>query len=303
MSIGPHYRCFIAAATAIACWSGAAPASENASPYQPGVTTGSPTGALPPAGFYMTEDFYIARGGTLVDGAGNGAPLRVQNTATSPALLWVPGWKLFGAQFGMGFVQVYAEHDVDTRALGGKSTKTSGFFNTILTPAILSWDLGHGFFTSAAMSVYLPNGHHQYVNGVPAQTSYANDYWTAEPSFAVTYLAHGWNFTINNVFDFNRTNATTDYHSGSAYYVDLTAAKTIGRWTLGVIGNYSRQFTDDRQYGRIVGNGNRFEHVLLGPMLGYNFGRAQVTLRYLQNIKTRNDIDVSFFHASVSFKF
>lgn len=63
------------------------------------------------------------------------------------------------------------------------------------------------------------------------------------------------------------------------------------------------QFTDDYPYGQIVGNGNRFEHVLIGPILSYNFGPAQVTLRYLQNPKTRNDVDVSFFHASVSFKF
>ncbi|MFK4441304.1 hypothetical protein ABH944_001244 [Caballeronia udeis] len=303
MSIRLNLKVVAAAAAATGCWSVQVQASENASPYQPGVTTGAPSGALPPAGFYVTEDFYIARGNTLVDGSGNGAPLRVQNVATSPALLWVPGWQLFGAQYAMGLVQVYAEHDVDTTALGGKSTKTAGFFNTVLTPAILSWNLGHGFFTSAAMTVYLPNGHHQYANGAPEQTSYANDYWTAEPSFAITYLANGWNFTVNNVFDFNRTNSTTDYHSGSAYYMDVTAAKTIGRWTIGVIGNYSRQFTDDYQYGQIVGNGNRFEHVLAGPILSYNFGPAQVTLRYLQNVKTRNDVDVSFFHASVSFKF
>ncbi|MGB8416434.1 SphA family protein [Paraburkholderia sp.] len=303
MYIRSNRKTLIAAVLVVSCWSVQVPAAENLSPYEPGATTGAPMGALPPAGFYLTDDFYVARANKLVDGSGKGAPLRVQNVAMSPALLWVPGWQLFGAEYGMGILQTYAEHDVDTTDLGGKSTKTAGLFNTILTPVILSWNLGHGLFTSAAISVYLPDGHHEYVGGAPAQTSYANDYWTVEPSFAISYLANGWNFTVNNVVDFNRTNPTTDYHSGSAYYLDVTATKTIGRWTVGLVGNYSRQFTDDRQYGEVVGNGNRFEHVLLGPMLAYNFGPAEVTLRYLKNIRTRNDVDVSFFHASVSFRF
>jgi hypothetical protein len=303
MSIRLNVRTVIAVAAAVACWSAHVSASENASAYLPGATTGIPMGALPPSGLYFTNDVYMARGGTLVDGSGKGKPLRVENVATAPSLLWVPGWQFLGAQYGMGIIQLYAEHDVDTSALGGKSTKTAGFFNTIITPVVLSWSLGHGLFASAAMSVYLPNGHHQYVNGAAAQTSYANDYWTAEPSIAISYLSNGWDFTVNNVVDFNRTNSTTDYHSGSAYYMDLTATKTMGRWTLGAIGNYSRQFTDDYQYGAVVGNGNRFEHVMVGPLLSYDFGPAKLTLRYLQNVRTRNDINVSFFHASVAFKF
>ena len=289
----------VASAAVVAC-SRPALAAENMSAYLPGATTGVPVGALPPPGFYASDDVYYAWGNSLRNGSGGGVPLKVQNFVNAPMLLWVSDWHLLGAQYGMNVMQLYAEHDVDKTAIGGKSTHSAGIFNTIVSPVILSWNLGHGLFTSAGLAAYMPDGHHEYTDGAAAQTSYANDYWTAEPNFAISYLKNGWDFTLNNVFDFNRTDPTTDYHSGTAYYLDATAAKTIGRWTVGLIGNYSRQFTDDYQYGEVVGDGNRFEHVLLGPLLSYDFGRAKVSLRYLQNIKTRNDVDVSFVHVSVS---
>ncbi len=214
--------------TAVACClSCSVGAVEKFSAYEPGATTRSPTGSLPPPGMYITDDFYVARGTSFVDSSGKGIPITVQNIVNVPTLLWVPGWSLLGAQYGAIVLQPYAEHDLDTSAIGGKTSKSAGFFNTVVTPAILSWNLGHGLFTSAGVTVYLPDGQHRYENGRPAPTSYANDYWTVEPNFAISYLVGGWNFTINNVLDFNRTNPTTNYHSGAAYYMDATATRRL----------------------------------------------------------------------------
>ncbi|HEX7816435.1 SphA family protein [Dyella sp.] len=283
-------------------WAAASHASENLSPFLPGATTGVPAGALPPPGLYYDDTFYLTHGDQLKDGAGHGIPLKLRNYTNTSLFLWVPGWKLLGADYAANAIFFYDQHNVDTRAIGGYRSRSTGFFNPIITPAILSWNLGHGFFTSAGMSFYLPTGNYRYRDGKTLQTSYANDYWTVEPSWAVTWLHDGWNLTLNNVVDINKRNSRTDYLSGNAYYLDLTASRTIGHWTVGVIGNYSRQFSDDRQYGSVVGNGNRFEHMLVGPLLAYDFGRAKVSLRYLQDIRTRNDVAVSFAFASVSFR-
>lgn len=302
MKTGSSFKPLIVIATVIFLFSKAAIGAENGSPYLPGATTGTPIGALPPPGVYVTDDVYVAKGKTLRGADGSGTPLTVQNIANAPIFLWVPGVRVLGAQYAANFVQLYAEHDVDTTALGGKSTKTAGIFNTIVAPMILSWDLGDGLFTSLGVELYIPNGHYRYENGKVAQTSYANNFWTVEPNFAVTYLKNNWNFTLNNIFDISRTNPSTNYRSGNAYYLDATAAKTIGPWTTGLIANYSRQIADDYQNGSVVGNGNRFEHILLGPLLSYDFGSAKLSLRYLRNVRTRNDVDVSFLHVSVSFK-
>ncbi|ELY3880516.1 SphA family protein [Pseudomonas aeruginosa] len=270
--------------------------------FSSGITTGFPVGALPPPGMHMTVDTYVARASEHVDGQGNKTSIKVENHVIAPYLLWSTDWTVLGARYGAGILQPFAQHKLDTSRVGGTSTSTRGLFNTILMPVILSWDLGGGLFTSGGLAVYVPNGHKHYQDDKPTQENYANDYWTLEPNVAISYLKDGWNFTVNNVFDFNRTNRSTDYQSGTAYYMDVTAAKTLDRWTVGLIGNYSRQIADDRQYGQVVGNGNRFEHVLLGPMIGYDLGDANLKLRYLHDVRTRNDLAVSMLHVSISFK-
>jgi hypothetical protein len=293
---------FTIALVAVSMWSRSIAASENLSPFLPSATTGVPMGALPPPGFYYVDTFYTTHADSLKNGSGQGVPLKVRNYTNTSIVMWVPGWHLLGAAYAANVIFFYDQHNVDTTALGGYRSRSTGFFNPILTPLVLSWNLGNGFFTSTSMSVYLPNGNSHYENGKTLQTSYANDYWTFEPSWAVSYLHNGWDFTANNIVDINKRNPSTDYLSGNAYYLDLTAAKTIGNWTFGAVGNYSRQFTDDRQYGNVVGDDNRFEHVLAGPLIAYNFGRVKLTLRYLQDVRTRNDINVSFAFASISFR-
>jgi hypothetical protein len=290
------------ALAAVSMWSRSASASENLSPYLPGATTGVPMGALPPPGLYYSDTFYTTNGNSLKDGEGKGVPLKLRNYTNTSLFVWVPGWHLLGAEYAANVIFFYDQHNVDTTSIGGYRSKSTGFFNPIITPMILSWNLGNGFFTSTSMSVYLPDGNYHYDGGKTLQTSYANDYWTFEPSWAISYLHNGWDFTLNNLVDINKRNPATDYLSGNAYYMDLTATKTIGAWTFGAIGNYSRQFTDDRQFGEVVGDGNRFEHVMVGPLIAYDFGRAKVTLRYLQNVRTRNDVNVSMGFASVSFR-
>jgi len=141
-------------------------------------------------------------------------------------------------------------------------------------------------------------------NDARAQTSYANNFYTYEPSLAFTYLKNGWNLTAANLFDLNTKNNRTKYSSGTVYYLDLTAVRKFGNLTAGLIGNYTQQISDDRLAGTRVGtDGNRVEHVMLGPLLAYQWGRFELTGRFLSDVATRNDIAFKAAHLSVSTKF
>lgn len=279
-------------------------ASEDFQPFLEGATTGTPMGALPPTGVYLTNTLYLANS-NVVRGPGNaGAPLYTLQTAYAPTVLWVTGTKFLGAQYAVLITQPFAwRNESHVPGVPGTSATGSAFFNTLITPLSLSWDAGHDWFVGAGVTVYLPDGTRSYADDAPTARNFANDFWTLEPNVAVSYLGHGWNLTINNVFDFNATNPRTHYHSGDGYYADLTAARTAGPWTLGVVGNYSRQFTDDTQFGHAVEpDGHRFEHALAGPMAAYQLGPCQLMLRVLLNVRTRNDVNMNFYYFSVSSK-
>ena len=275
---------------------------EGLVPYIPGATTGVPVGALPPPGFYGTEDI-LNVSGEIKGAAGQGIPIYLSVTGEVTSLLYSTPYHILGAQIGFGIVQLSSFHQADTRGVGGIRTGEYGFFNTDLQPIILSYAINQNVFISTAQSVYMPNGDYHYNGATRLQTTFANPFATYEPSFAISYLKDGLNLTANNVFDFNTKNSKNDYQSGSVYYLDLTAAQTIGKWTFGLIGNYTQQFTNDYQYGVKVGDGNRVQHVMLGPLLEYNFGPLAVTARYLNDVKTRNDVAFHLPQISVSGKF
>lgn len=295
---------------------GGAFAAEGITPLQPGATTGNAAGALPPTGLYYGTDIDYEFG-TVDGGNGNkasiaGQTLHAHNVSWVHSLLWVPGWQILGADYGAMVAQPFKW--ASTHWSGGNTYKSSGLVNTIVTPEILSWNLGGGFHVSEGMTFVLNDGYttsaYNAGAGRVATTTknIAMAYYTFEPNFAVSYLNNGWNLTLNNTVDFNTKNHATDYQSGDTYYLDATATKRIGNWTLGVIGNYTQQFTDDTVDGQVVAastassRGSRVMDVKAGPLVSYDFGRFQVTARYLQAVATRNDCDCSFFHVGLSMK-
>ena len=275
--------------------------AEAAPPLIPGVTTGVPLGALPPPGLYFSNTFYNATG-HVFDEHGHKTPIKVHNYATIPAFLWSSPYRVFGARYGAAIAQPIASHGIDTRGVGGRKTRDFGAFNTILTPAILSWQVSDSFFVSTSQSFYLDNGDYHTKGGATDQTSYATGYWTYEPSVAVSYLHDGWDVTGNLVYDFNARNHHTDYKSGQTAYFDLTAARSFGPFTAGLLGSYARQTTDDELNGDVVGDGNRVEHTMVGAMAGYQLGAYDFRLRYMQDVHTRADLKIHITYLTISTK-
>jgi hypothetical protein len=279
-----------------------ASADEGHTPFLPGFTTGLPIAAAPPPGWYLNATLGSLTG-TLQSGVGTGLPVTVQNANQIGLLIYVPDFKLFGAQYYVAATDPHIFKNVDAF---GAAYQSNAFFNAIISPVNLSWKLNNGWFVGAGLSVYLPTGYYQDqpcgAGRCETLPSFANNFYTFEPNLAVSYLGNNWNITLNTVFDFNTLNTATNYQSGSAVYFDATVAKKFGNWSLGVIGNYSRQFTNDTQNGIVVPStggvgapGNKFEHLMGGLYTAYDFGPTRLSVRYLNDFETQNDIKLRMF--------
>jgi hypothetical protein len=292
---------------AVAAWAGEAMALEGPTPYLPGVTVGIPIGALPPPGFYFSDNNVILEGG-LKGNNGNSLPANASVYLNIPTALWVPNFKIFGATYAAALTQPYVQQNLDLSGLGAGKSISNGFFNTIVSPYNLSWNL-NPFFIKTGLGIYLKDGFYQS-NTLPSgvkvtsAAAIANNFWTFEPDLALTYLENDWNLTLHAVFDFNTKNNTTNYQSGDVFYLDFTAGKSFGKWTVGAGGNITQQFDNDVSRGVVVnGNGHKFQQILLGPYAGYDFGPVSLNARILQSVHAENGFNTSQYHLGISFPF
>jgi hypothetical protein len=281
-------------------------ATEALTPYQPGVSVGSAAGALPPPGWYFADDNVFIIGG-VKNNSGNSVGANVWLDTQIPSVLYVPNFQVLGATYAVALVQPYVFKGVDATDVGGRATISNGTFNTIIQPLGLSWNLKQfgldGFFASVALGIYINDGYYAHSGATTLQPSIANNYWTFEPSVALSYLKDGWNLTLHAVVDASTENDTTHYQSGDIFYLDYTVAHSFGKWSFGVGGNWTQQFQDDTIKGVKVGSGNEEEHVLLGPTIGYDFGPVSISGKALFGLQAENAANVSFYHVAFSFPF
>ena len=261
-----------------------------------GATIGLPLGAAPPPGIYTgLETAYlgaIATGGNSGQSAGNQCattPATGRNCAVLPAiaqavpLLWVPGWNFWGATYTASVVQafyVFTTCGVNGNgSCAGGSPITSGGFvytNTFIQPINLSWNVGGGWFIGTAFSFTPPDGSRSGGQFTPNP-----DYWTFEPSIAFSYLGNQWVASANFFYDINTKSTgnccagNNSITSGNALYGDLTAVYKIGKWSIGPVGYFEVQTTNDTG-GCTPAPGvslcGRYQTAAAGGLIGYDFG-------------------------------
>ena len=129
----------------------------------------------------------------------------------------------------------------------------SGAFNTYIVPVELSWKFGtSGFAVKTGVGIYLPDG---CTTGAAKLGCEANPYTTYQPEVILSYLKDGWNLTAAFYEEFNTANRVTNYTTGDIFHVDMTATKTIGKWTFGPVAYYVAQVTDDKCPASCVATG------------------------------------------------
>jgi hypothetical protein len=256
-----------------------------------GATVGLPLGATPPPGLYTgVETVYLGElngpnnnsahsTGNQCAPTGNGGCATILAVSQAVPLLWVPGWTLFGASYSASVVQAFYEFALcGAAATGGNCTGAApisggGFVytNTFVQPISLSWNLGEGWFFGAGFAFTAPDGTRAV--GTPNP-----DYWTFEPSVAVSYLSKSWTASANFFYDINTKSqnvccaATGSITSGNALYGDLSAVYKIGKWSIGPVGYFAEQTTSDTGPGCAAGLCGRYHSAAAGALVGYDFG-------------------------------
>jgi hypothetical protein len=209
--------------------------------------------------------------------------------AQAVPLLWVPGWNFLGASYSASVVQAFyvfvacgGATGTTTNAngaCGGAAPIAAGGFvytNTFFQPIALSWNVGGGWFISAAFSFTAPDG-----------TTPNPDYWTFEPAVAFSYLGNNWVASANFFYDINTKSqgvccvANSSITSGNALYGDFTAVYKIGKWSIGPVGYFEAQTTADTGGCNPAPGVNlcgRYQTAAAGGLIGYDFGPVDLQI-------------------------
>jgi hypothetical protein len=304
----------------------------TADPHEPGVTIGLPLGALPPPGFYFSNNTNYVDG-SLRDGNGNvttAANINITAWVQIPALLWSSPFHILGAQWGVAVVQPVVTLASTTN---GVTKNKTGLDNTLFNPAVLSWHLPNGFFVSAGIPIGLKDGDTgDRGNGTNNNEHLAANNWIFAPAAAISWFnGHGLEVTMNGEYDIQTQDnnfdhfvpntaipASVKYQSGNMLNLDFTVQQVLPgaykKWQVGIGGFYAVQTTDDQitingatsTVGAVPGlngPGNRFEKFGLGPVVGYNFGNVGILAWYTRDIFAKNTTlnDTFWFTLAVPF--
>jgi hypothetical protein len=205
--------------------------------------------------------------------------------AQAVPLLWVPGWNFLGATYSASVVQAFywfttCGANANGSCAGGAPFTSGGivYTNTFIQPIALSWNLGGGWFISGAFSFDPPDGSR---NG--GQFTPNPDYWTFEPSVAFSYLGNNWVASANFFYDINTRSQSNccsrlPITSGNALFGDFTAVYKFGKWSIGPVGYFETQTTNDTGpcNGLPATPGvnlcGRYQTAAAGGLIGYDFG-------------------------------
>jgi hypothetical protein len=259
---------------------------------KPGALIGASAG-VPPPGIYMFNQVFTYQTnlvGPLTNfiGTHNG----VQAAVDVQGFVFVPGWTFLGATYDAVIAQPFVMFGIagPLNLNPFISTVNSGIHNTFIAPIELSWSNigGTGFAVKTGLGMYVPDG---TVQGPTGLQNVGAPFWTFQPELALSYLGNGWNLTAFSFIEINTRNSRDGYTTGDIFHVDFTATKTIGKWTIGPVGYYVGQVTNDKcplftctAFGGTAVNAQRFNIFALGGLVEYNFGPASFSVWATQEL-------------------
>lgn len=289
-------------------------ATETWDPHLHGVDEGLAAGALPPPGVYFINDTYLAPSAPIQGPDGNHAPgLKLFAYIDVPILLWVPGCKFLGADYGVAIAQpfdyvnlMFGHGDGAGGTINSSGTQW-GAFNTIVLPYILSWKLPCDFRVKTALAVGFNDGttakSDSFENSNNLVAPAANGYYSFTPEVGVSWLHAGWNASVELFYTFGLTNSDwhdgfgpgSGYSSGNQFAADYTLTYTCGKWTFGGGAAQEQQVFNDTVNGMTLGN-SMARLWTAGPIVGYNFGPCSLMLTANFQISGTNDPVGAFYN-------
>jgi len=303
---------------------------------------GAPIAAPAPPGLYSATDLFDGPSGR---GTGQNQGTTVSVPMYIPSLFWSSGYQFLGANFAMELAQPFyftAAYPSSGATLGGNGSGPpfggTVWFDTIantrITPVLLEWGLGNGWFVAPGITLIVPDG--SRYNG-----TLNPDYFTAEPRFSVAYLSKDWHVTANFLYDINgRSTGHTGtyqivanappvslvpplaaaiagigdgYTSGQEAFLDVAATYQRGKFEIGPVASFKWQTTSDSPGGGAscaalalalpasLGCG-RATNASVGGLIGYNFGLVDLQLWATDSVYNKDDYEGWGIFSRVIFK-
>lgn len=290
-TFAPRALAAIVAAAGIAVTAPASAARIGSTPQFPvGITMGSPTGALPPVPGLWLIDKGSFQGADSVDAYGHRTGATTTVWTNNAQLMWVPGFKVLGAQYA-AFVRNLGAVNITLKTPNGLTSQHSGLPDTEIIPANLSWKVGEHLYFDAELGIYLKDG--DYKN-VPRRLNIGQNATTYEPNFSLSYISDQWLLSAHALFDINGWNhdagyvngEKVSYRNGNTFDLDYTLFRKTGHWSYGVVGYFLRQISNDKGPAEL--NGGKPEQYAAGVGTQYDFGKVKLMGTYTHDYHARN---------------
>jgi len=234
---------------------------------QPGETVGIALGAPLPEGVYFVDTASYGSFRNLGDSS--------DALVNIPVLAWSTPWTFLG-----GRIEAYtAAPDVAV----GQTPPNTAFISAIYNPALLvgeAWSLGNGWNVSSWVGGY-----------APVDNELGQDFWVFNYRGAITYNADNWNLTAHVIYGITGDNLAGGINNGlktNPDYVnlDLTAAKTLGKWEVGAVAFGSWDVSSiSEPVGITYAKQSQFA---VGGLVGYNFTGITVQAFLTHDVFTDN---------------
>jgi len=262
--------------------------------------------AMPPPGWYGI--LYLTRysADEVMDDSGRmpvaGFDLAVN--AVTPRLDWVKPVSILGAdRWGTMLVLPWLDLDLNVEPVPGVELRGSerGFSDLVIGNG-LHWTLGK-FEMVNAFDVVVPTGSYDSSRVVnPGRNQWVvrlnhMGTWFPSPRWDISYRLH---------WDYNFRNEDTDYLSGQTVYLNWAVGwKPVPTTTVGVVGFFLRQVTDDKIGNQVVPpDGNRLRASGIGPALQYAAPHGVMyTVKYLHDFDVRNRPEGDQLWLNAAFRF
>lgn len=249
-----------------------------------GATIGVPVGANPPPGFYYSNRNEIFSGD--VHSGESKIAIEVDVRASAQQFHWVPGNTFLGGSYrAMALVPlVWA----DQTSFGTESDEFS-IGDVTISPLNLSWMIAPGLFVQTGVSFSLPTGK---FSTAPGSLNLGSNAFTTGLDLGVSYLADGWNLSAHANYFIHAENSDTSYRSGDEFLLNWTAMKDVGGFSIGPVGYFRQQLTDDRNSGSFYGGGISGKAKQFGIGVGFTktFGKVELNASYVHDFKIENTL-------------
>jgi hypothetical protein len=280
-----------ALATVLGLAGGQAHAVENLIPHLSGINAGGATGVIPPEGLYFINTAtYLS--GPLFDSASNKSGVNVLALVDVPEVFWSTGLDILGGHYGVAFANPW-----DFTGLSGAATASgASAFSAVIAPAVISWELPSDLHFAARLDIFIPEGAYRDPITHPFGNLTAIDFFSFEPSVALSWLSNGWNISGKVYADINTRDQSIDYTSGTVLGTEESITKRFDKWNLGLAGFTQTQLNKDSGSAVALVNGplaaadGHFSNNYgAGPFVGYNFGPVDLDVFFQQTFGTTND--------------